>query len=248
MKIFRVSMQRIYRLLVNLSILALAFLIQANYSQNYSSQSPAKTPDFSGKGRPGTQTSGGSRNDCPFISPPLTALIPLSHWGKTVFEHPTLWFYVPYTPQQTPIGEFVLQDEKRNDIQRFSFSLAETPGFLSLTIPVKLELGKNYQWYFHIYCDSQKVSTPFSVHGWIERTQINPQLISQLKTATLEEYWLYQNEEIWYDAVNSLANLRRRDLHNIPLQDNWVNLLKAQGVDLTFPIQGPFLDSKLVYE
>ncbi|PSB60227.1 hypothetical protein C7B79_26560, partial [Chroococcidiopsis cubana CCALA 043] len=39
-------------------------------------QAQQQEPDFSGYGRPGRRTGGGSRSPCPPIDPPLTALIP----------------------------------------------------------------------------------------------------------------------------------------------------------------------------
>ncbi|MEQ8964087.1 MAG: DUF928 domain-containing protein, partial [Coleofasciculus sp. C2-GNP5-27] len=91
--------------------------------------------DFQSDGRSGNRTGGGSRSKCPPMDFPLTALVPESNWGRTLKAHPTLWFYVPYSPKQAPVGEFVLQDEAGNDVYRLPFQLSQTPGLVRLSIP-----------------------------------------------------------------------------------------------------------------
>lgn len=206
-------------------------------------QAPLEEPDFSGYGRPGRRAGGGSRGDCPSTDSPLTALMPVTNWGKTVAERPTFWFYVPYSPQQASSGEFVLQDEKYNDVYRTPLTLPGTPGFVSLSIPpteAPLEINKWYRWYFKLYCGPQKSPDPVFVEGWVQRVAVTPALESQLETATLPKYIVYANNLIWYDA---LAELRLTKPPNATLNDDWVKLLR--GVDLEGlgrePIAGPVI-------
>jgi hypothetical protein len=190
-------------------------------------------PDFSSTGRPGRQTSGESRGNCPTTKLPLTALIPNSHWGKTAQERPTLWFYVPYTPQEAPLGEFVLQDVERNDLARIPFSLSQTPGFTSVTIPddrSPLELEKWYRWYFKLYCDRQKSSSPIFTQGWIQRIALTSELKEQMHKDII-----YTADRVWYDAIADLANRRLAQPGNAGLIADWNRLLKAKGVEIELP-------------
>lgn len=190
--------------------------------------------DFAGVERPGRQTSGDSRAQCPKKSMDLTALMPQSHTGKTVQERPTFWIYVPYTAQEIARGEFSLQREDRSDVYRASFNLPPTPGFVRVSLPDSVPpLSKNqpYRWYFKLYCQSSlaevdKSFSPTFVQGWVERVEA---------PTPMDAPWpLYAQEKIWYDAIASLANLRLQNPQDPQLAQDWQNLLEAKGVDLSF--------------
>lgn len=204
-----------------------------------------KSPDFSGDGRPGDRTGGGSRTPCPRISAPFTtALIPMNNLGKTVSERPTFWFYVPYSPQAAPAGEFVLQEENGNEVYRTAFTLPATPGFVSFSTPLAVEplkVNKLYRWYFKLYCKQQKSSTPVFVEGWVQRVETTPALERQLQTARSREDIVYAANGIWYDALNYLAQSRLNNPSNSMLADDWTNLLSAKGVDLEQFTQVPIV-------
>ncbi|MCU0537778.1 MAG: DUF928 domain-containing protein [Hydrococcus sp. Prado102] len=190
-------------------------------------------PDFSSTGRPGRQTSGESRGNCPATKLPLTALMPTSHWGKTAIERPTFWFYVPYSPQEAPIGEFVLQDVERNDIARMPFILPQTPGFASVTLPderTPLEIEKWYRWYFKVYCDRQRSSSPIFTQGWVQRIALSSELKEQMYKDII-----YTADRVWYDAIADLANRRLAQPSNAQIVADWNRLLKAKGVEIELP-------------
>lgn len=193
------------------------------------------SPDFSGEGRPGRRAGGGSRSPCPAIEPSLTALMPVTNLGKTVAERPTFWFYVPYSSQQAPAGEFVLQGEEGNDIYRTPLTLPQTPGFVSFSTPptaAPLEVNQSYRWYFKLYCQPQLASAPVFVDGWVQRVALIPELESQLRSATAQDYAVYAAHGIWYDALADLAELRLTNPANTELEQEWAKLLGAKGVGL----------------
>ena len=206
--------------------------------------------DFASDGRSGNRSGGGSRSDCPDMTPPLTALMPISNWGKTVIERPSFWFYVPYSPQQMPIGEFVLQREDDSEILRIPFQLPpETSGFVSFSIPPQaegLELNQWYRWYFNLYCDRQKSSSPILVEGWVQRVAIDPALQRELNTATSRKDKVYADHFLWYDAVAHLAQLRLANVSDETLAEDWTKLLQAKGVDLELPQEAPLIGSVVI--
>lgn len=205
--------------------------------------------DFSGYGRPGRRTGGGSRSLCPSIDPPLTALIPETNLGKTVAERPSFLFYIPYSPQQAPDGEFVLQSEQGDDIYRTDVTLPQTPGIVSISIPstVKpLEISQSYRWYFKLYCESQQASTPIFVEGWVQRVALTPTLKSQLLAAKARDYAVYAANGIWYDALTHLAQLRHTNRANPQLDLEWIDLLNAKGVGLEQFWQQPIVGSAVL--
>jgi Domain of Unknown Function (DUF928) len=196
---------------------------------------------------PGRRRGGARRGDCPAASAELTALAPATEvatqtlpetyvGGRTAAEHPTFWFYVPYSLTADRTAEFILQDDVGQDIYRIpsaNFLTSEqTPGIISISLPstiVPLELGKIYQWYFKLNC---KMEAPLYVQGGIERISLNPDLTRQLASATPEEQAkIYLKNNIWYDAVTSLAQVRQTSPNNPAIASAWIDLLRSLGLE-----------------
>ncbi|MCP6761365.1 MAG: DUF928 domain-containing protein [Fischerella sp. CENA71] len=205
-----------------------------NNSQNIEIHFQDKEPDGSRRGRPNNRVGTGSRGDCPSLDLLTTALIPEKNVGLTIDEHPSFWFFVPYRQKETPIGEFVLQNEADNPIYKTNFTLPNTPGVVKLTVPptVTLELNQNYQWYFKLYCSQQKLPNPIFVRGWVQKIAIQPNLKGLLKSATKprQRVAIYAENGIWYSALSELAQLRLDDPKNPMLIKDWANLLQDVGL------------------
>lgn len=206
--------------------------------------------DGSRRGRPGNRKGTGSRGNCPSVNIPVTALMPENNQGLTVEEYPQLWVFVPYKSNNIVRGEFVLQDERNNDIYRKNFILPATPGIVSVNLaPIKpLEINKDYQWYFKLYCSQQKLSNSLFARGWIKRIPINPNLARQLKTAVTpqQRFSIYNQNNIWYSAVTELAKQHLESGNNNSLGD-WGNLLKGVGLEslISQPLVGEVKFSEL---
>ncbi|WP_258003912.1 DUF928 domain-containing protein [Fischerella thermalis] len=205
-----------------------------NNSQTTQIQFQDKEPDGSSRGRPIKRKGTGSRGDCPPVDVLTTALIPEKNVGLTVDESPSFWFFVPYKQTDIPMGEFVLQDETNNDIYRTNFTLPNTPGFVSLSLPstVALAVNKDYQWYFKLYCSKQQLSNPIFVRGWVQRIPLKPELASLLKSATTprQRIAIYAEKGIWYSALSELAELRLAETNNPIFANDWANLLQYIGL------------------
>ncbi|MEB3359424.1 MAG: DUF928 domain-containing protein [Synechococcales bacterium] len=182
----------------------------------------------------GAGTATDSRGGCPAVTHPLTALMPTSNWGTTLAERPTLWFYMPYTPDQISVGKFVLQDLEGTDIvEPLAFRLPNTPGFVSVTLPESvpvLELDQEYRWYFELYCNSPD-TVPVEVNGWIQRQPLTPALEAQL-SATPRPDQVYASERIWYDAIAHLLSQIRENPDSATLEANLAALLADGGIGL----------------
>lgn len=200
----------------------------------------------------GRRRGGTSRDGCPALNKPLTALVPgketpnevrggtpksisKSFLASTVAKYPTFWVYIPELPTTTHSGEFVLQNEAEDDIYRTPLMLPGKPGIISISLPqspqYSLETDKKYHWYFKVYCGNpQKISDYFFVDGWVQSVALTPDLESHLKTAKQGKYIAYAANDIWYDALTNLADLRRTNSHSAMLKDDWANLLKAVGL------------------
>lgn len=198
----------------------------------------------------GTRSPAGS---CPVVDTPLTALVSSSKtqegdsfvWGKTVAEYPTFWFYLPYllTPE-LPVN-FMLEVENGTDengdparqiVYETTFTLTGIlPGVASFSLPSTvnpLEIGKTYYWSVAIICDPSDHSADKFVKGVIQRFELEPTLTSQLEKATPKERAaLYATEGIWYDALTTLAELRRSAPQDVLLAKDWADLLEAVSLD-----------------
>lgn len=151
--------------------------------------------------------------------------------GVTTAERPTFWFDVPCRLTDDMTAEFILQDDQGEILYRVGSSnfadLARTPGVIGISLPnaiAPLETDKTYQWYFNLDCHSE---SPLSVQGGIERVPLDPTFADELASATpLEQAALYQENEVWYDAITALAQLRHKS-DDPAVSAAWTDLLQA---------------------
>ncbi|MGB3510076.1 MAG: DUF928 domain-containing protein [Microcoleaceae cyanobacterium] len=198
------------------------------------------------RGAPKSTTTGGTRGVKCLLSPKqiLPLLIPGNSIGLTLSEYPTFFVYIPpYKEAQT--GEFFITDTNNNDIYNNVFQLPETSGIIKIKLPEQkappLAVGKKYIWGVQIICSNENYV--FNT-GFIERIEPNISLINKLKNARpLTLPTVYASEGIWYDALESLVELRRLNLENSQLINDWQELFnsaKSQGKDLF--MEAPLLE------
>ncbi len=213
----------------------------------------AQPPKFPDNGAPtGRRRGGTSRDGCPALNMPLTALVPgeetlasegristkfisKSFLASTLTQYPTFWFYIPQSPSVVHLGEFVLQNEAGDDVYRTSLTLPQEPGAIGISLPSSqqyaLQIDKKYHWYFKVYCgDPHKTPEYFFVDGWVQRVALTPEIMRQLKMAKSARYVTYAANNIWYDALTNLAQLRRTGSDNIILKQDWAELLRSVGL------------------
>jgi hypothetical protein len=194
-------------------------------------------------GEPGRRSDAGSRGSCldregslTSATKSLTALVPVYKsdrndlvLGVTTSARPTFWFYVPYDSFFT--GELIVRDTEGNLVYKTKIEPLPKPGFVSISLPKTepgLEIGKLYQWFFKIYCNSEDPSTLSFVSGWIERKSLNSSAINKLNKATMKDKLaFYADRGIWYEALMTAFKLNRLDRND----SNWSNLLKTVGLE-----------------
>lgn len=198
----------------------------------------------------GRPRGGASRGNCPDVSQPLTALVPFGPlpadpqnnnqptqewvWAKTVTPRPTFWFYVPYRLDGNIPVTFVLQDDSDNNLYQVDLKPTTAPGVIQMTLPNNapaLEVGKRYQWFFAIECDS---NLPLETRGWVDRVNADPALTQKLAQATpRDRASLYATNGLWYEVLTTLADLRRSNPNDGAIAADWSSLLQSVGVDRT---------------
>ncbi len=198
---------------------------------------------FSRDSRPGRQTSGDTRGYCVTASSPvLSALVPDSNLGRTTSPNPTLWFFVPDTPEAAVKGYFTLQDQDGNDvIDQIEFSFPGQAGYVSVSLSDDVTLSENveYQWAFELECNPSEPT--IYVQGWVKRVPLTADLENQLAAAESEQYEVFTENYIWFDAIDALANRRMMEPNNSALIEDWNNLLEQGGGNLGDLPEQPFL-------
>ncbi|WP_242054577.1 DUF928 domain-containing protein [Nostoc sp. FACHB-190] len=228
--------------------------LYASNQENLST--PPKLPD---NGAPvGRRRGGTSRNDCPALNIPLTALVPgqetldnfqgsTSFLAATISEYPTFWVYIPELPSNIRNGEFILQNEIGEDIYRKSLKLPSVSGVISINLPPEtqysLKLGQKYHWYFKIYCGQEDVADKyFYVDAWIERIALTKELDIKFKNIKSHKYFTYLEKKIWYDAITDLGKTLQTNSQDHALKADWVEILKS--IDLPDIAQAQVLSTE----
>jgi len=186
------------------------------------------------RGLPGRREGGGTRGIC-LAQPTLTALMPPTNFGRTTRADPTLYWYIPQN--RAGAAEFELLNEKEETVYKTQVPLSHQSGVIQITLPsanpvAVLEVGKTYHWYFSLVCDPQDRSGDVITEGWIERSAPDATLTHRLDKATGgDRAALYAEAGIWYDALDTLAELRTLSPNDPTVVRSWNNLLTSVGLN-----------------
>jgi len=162
----------------------------------------------------------------------------------TVAANPTFFVYVSETTAKS--AEFLLFDAQDNEVYQATLQLptvprssVSTPGIVKLSLPahVSLETGKNYRWVFALNCmaPNGELTENLYVEGWIQRTELSPDLKTKIEQATpLEQAQLYAKARIWPETLMLASQLRSSK------PEEWEELLNSVG--LTEIAQAPFIE------
>jgi hypothetical protein len=191
---------------------------------------------------PGSSSAGGRRDltACPqdkitaTTDPKLTALSPASKSGVTLTERPTFLVFVPKTSAKS--AEFSLRDRNNNGVYRTTLALPNTPGIVSLSLPVQappLTIGKQYLWSFAMICNPNDRLDDRFVTGMVQRMTIDATRLRQIQQASPKErVSLYQKADVWYDALAVLFELKRTQPNDPSINTIWREFLQSGGVDV----------------
>lgn len=197
-------------------------------------------------GEPPTSTAGGGTRgtNCKISDDiPMTALVPSKN-TLTVSANPTFFIYIPKItliqsdditiPKTTVVtGEFILVDNKGNDVYNTMIKLPLEGNIVQITLPqtVALEVGSKYKWQFSVKCPSSNssyddfLSLPelAFLEVNIQRSELTPTLKGELEQTQdlLKKAEIYARENIWQDTLMIMAQLRNSQ------QEEWKNLLNS---------------------
>lgn len=218
-----------------------------SFTNVYIKQNKPPDQQFPDDGDPTGRRRGGAsrRGDCPNLKTPLTALVPGEETNKksflatTISEYPSFWVYIPQLASDIRSGEFVLQDREGNDIWRTPITLPGKPGAISVKLPQNpkyaLKPNLTYHWFFNIYCNPTQNNSVYFVDAWVRRVTITSQLQQQLNNAKSQKYKVYIANNIWYDAITNLGELRRKNSGVGVFVEDWTKLLKSVNLSELAP-------------
>lgn len=183
---------------------------------------------------PGRRVGAASRGACPIGKTPLTAIVPESELGRTVSEYPTLFLYVPSTPEKTKM-EFELKGKDENVIYKQEFLSTGRDGIYRIDIPnyvTPLAEGENYFWSFSLICSDTDFAGIHYVGGWINRIENSQFLNGQIQQVDPSDRpTQYRQQLLWYDLMASLADLHQSDPNNATFQNKWQETLIEVGLE-----------------
>jgi Domain of Unknown Function (DUF928) len=166
-------------------------------------------------------------------------------WGITANEHPTLWFYIPYTQNSISRIDFILIDgdnPTNKTVYQNAIQSPTQPGIVDFSLPqtsTPLAIDKLYQWELKLTMKRQ-LDNEISVKGWIQRASLNSELSDLIRQTTPErQAALYAENGFWYDALSTFAELRRDRPQDVAIIQDWRNILKS--VDLGKLANKPFV-------
>ncbi|MGB3642731.1 MAG: DUF928 domain-containing protein [Rivularia sp. (in: cyanobacteria)] len=191
------------------------------------------------QGTPQGTTPAGSRNSCAIAEKkPLSALVPLTkkadgrelRWGLTTKENPTFWFYVPHKLKSIKNPKFSLRNRQNQTIYEKELQLTDTPGLISVSLPVNaisLKVGEWYEYYLFmdIDCNSNGSRKEFA-QAWVKREAIGSGFEANLERISPRERGLfYARNGFWYDAMISFAQIKDASRIN----SEWAQMLELIG-------------------
>jgi len=176
----------------------------------------------------------------------LTALVPTYRTSagdvaqdNTLDERPTLWVYVPYALTERVQGSLQLLEKDsagRMAYQTVATVTGTTPGIIGVRLPSskRLEANQQYKWQFVILCDPKdSTANPFT-EAIVSRLPRNPTLEKKLQAAKtpVAKAEIYAQNEIWYEALTTLAEQRRLNPRDAKISAKWKGLLRQGGLSV----------------
>ncbi|GJL50432.1 MAG: hypothetical protein NPIRA01_16590 [Nitrospirales bacterium] len=161
-----------------------------------------------GIGAPGGRVGGGTRgNDIALAM--LFAMVP-DHLGLTIKEQPSLYWYLS-RPAPYKMVLTVNQEDLIRPVLEISLADDGVAGIHSVCLHdhnVRLELGKEYQWFVELVVDADSPARNLVAGGRIKRISPPETLLAQLRNAEPQDVTsIYSEAGLWYDAFDSISDL-----------------------------------------
>lgn len=151
----------------------------------------------------------------------------------TLATHPTFWFYIPQHNEQFTSAEFmVTESQTEKTIYRTKVELNQPEGIIGITLPQEeqytLEPNQDYSWNLQINCRQQEKLSNMVLTGWVRRLPMTSSLENSL-AASSKKYQVYMQNNIFYDALTNLIQLRQQNPTDREIEQDWIEFLGDLG-------------------
>lgn len=164
-----------------------------------------------------------------------------SVWNSTT-DYPTIFFYIPQ--DNLSKGQLILENEDGKPIYSVSLEFPPQAGVISVKLPQfspkgtafpPLEVNQSYRWIISIECEDDV--NP-EIGGGIQRVDPKTvsteggsldQVLSQTQPEALPN--VYEQANIWYNTLSSLAELIESRPDDPTLKQQWHDLLVEVGYE-----------------
>jgi hypothetical protein len=156
------------------------------------------------------------------------SLVPTTNFGLTTAERPNFSIYLPATSATQVV--LSIKEEGGTHHSQTLVPITGTSGIISLQPnpdSPPLEVGKTYQWAVVLVCGERPSPNDPAIASWVRR--IAPPQPTNQGTALEQAAW-YGEQSIWYDALNSLVEVRRSQPDNQDLINIWADFLSSGGL------------------
>jgi hypothetical protein len=186
------------------------------------------------QGSPPDRENGGKRPGCPTIydNISLTALIPQTNYGLTTLERPNFYFYVPYSKNDGVSAEFLLKyyttQSNTINIYQQEIELGNTAGIIKINFPDHIQpLIENGIYDFSLTLTCQGTNEQIWVKSYLQRVTLNSEIQQQLNKTTLgKKLEIYAQQDLWFDLLNSVAQLYYSNPENEIIKNIWQDILQ----------------------
>ena len=217
-------------------------LFFATYSGNTEESENNSLPSSPDTGSPEEDFSAGGTRDnhrltkiCGENGQKIAYLLGNNNREFTLSAYPTFWFYIPDKFKNVAEIEFTVTElETGKKVYNRALQMPEKAGMMGISIPQQQNYALypkvNYSWSLQIHCAESNNESVMTLEGWIQRISSNADLENQLATVSREDqYKIYLQQDLLYDALNHLVQLRIAQPDNTQLKTAWNQLLVELG-------------------
>ena len=155
------------------------------------------------------------------------ALVPEAATTLTTSPSPTLLFDVPDVVQASTL-EVVLRDRDNRVVYQNELETGYQPGIIGLNLFDEsnfnaLKVNNSYHWYLIQECEN--IAEPNIVaNGSLQRVELDGELAQKIDNASgLEKVKLYQEANIWHEAIANLANMKCNSKAEGVVSQKWID-------------------------
>lgn len=215
----------------NLLVSALAVLANAPaFSQGSDDPLPNYQPPS--RGAPASRVGGGSRG-AGDAAAEISVIAP-DHTGLTLQEQPTLYWHLS-TPVAAGVEITLIDDVAVKPLLELKFATGTARGLQEIRMSesgVRLKPDVEYRWHVALVLDPAQRSKDVIASGTIKRVVLPEDKRSRLAGISgPAAVSAYAAQGLWYDSIDALAALMRREPSNPALRRQYQSLLKQVGLE-----------------